>query len=168
MKNKKKLLYIIPLFALILLFVLYLIFNYSEPNVLNSKDKEWIKDNGGKLVDIAVINNIPIYGNDGKGVIFDYLDFMSKESTLEFNKIPYLLGGEAGSADYRVEYIDGDINPTDNQLLIYDVEKEKQKIIKKKNDGEEMPRRPFDKRMIFKIVNRLFLLDISIKIFWKK
>ena len=55
-----------------------------------------------------------------------------------------------------------------NQLLIYDVEKEKQKILKKKNDGEEMPRRPFDKRMIFKIVNRLFLLDISIKIFWKK
>ena len=108
MKNKKKLLYIIPLFALILLFVLYLIFNYSEPNVLNSKDKEWIKDNGGKLVDIAVINNIPIYGNDGKGVIFDYLDYMTEESTLKFNKIPYLLGGEVADADYRIEYIDGE------------------------------------------------------------
>ena len=56
---------------------------------------------------------------------------MSKESTLEFNKIPYLLGGEAGSADYRVEYIDGDINPTDNQLLIYE---DNYVVIGKKND----------------------------------
>ena len=119
MKNKKKLLIIIPLFAIILLFVVYLVFNYSEPNVLNSKDKEWITENGDKLVDIAVINNIPVYGNDGKGVIFDYLDYMSKESTLNFNKIPYLLGGEPSDAAYRIEYVDGDITLSDSQLLIY-------------------------------------------------
>ena len=131
MKNKKKLFIIIPLFALVLLFVVYLIFNYSEPNVLNSSDKEWIKDNGGNLVDIAVINNIPIYGNDGKGVIFDYLDYMSNESTLKFNKIPYLIGGEPADADYRVEIIDGDINITDSQLLIYE---DNYVAIGKKND----------------------------------
>ena len=131
MKNKKKLLIIIPLFALILLFVVYLVFNYSEPNVLNSKDKEWITENGGKLVDIAVINNIPVYGNDGKGVIFDYLDYMSKESTLNFNKIPYLLGGEPGDAQYRIEYIDGDITLSDSQLLIYE---DNYVVIGKKND----------------------------------
>ena len=131
MKNKKRLLIIIPLFALILLFVLYFIFNYSEPNVLNSKDKEWIKENGGKLVDIAVINNIPIYGNDGKGVVFDYLDYMTEESTLKFNKIPYLLGGEPGDADYRVELIDGDVTISDSQLLIYE---DNYVVIGKKND----------------------------------
>ena len=55
-----------------------------------------------------------------------------------------------------------------NQLLIYDIEKEKLKLTKKKNDDEEINKKPLDKRLFFKIVNRLFLLDISIKIFWKK
>ena len=55
-----------------------------------------------------------------------------------------------------------------NQLLIYDIEKEKLKLTKKKNDDEELNKKPLDKRLFFKIVNRLFLLDISIKIFWKK
>ena len=55
-----------------------------------------------------------------------------------------------------------------NQLLIYDIEKEKLKLTKKKNGDEEINKKPLDKRLFFKIVNRLFLLDISIKIFWKK
>ena len=120
MKNKKKLLFILPLIAIVIFVVLYIIFKYNEPNVLNSTDKEWVQTNGGKLIDIAIVNNIPLYANDGKGVIFDYLDYVTKESTLEFNKIPYLIGGEMTKADYQIEILDGDINLSSTQLLIYE------------------------------------------------
>jgi diguanylate cyclase (GGDEF)-like protein len=120
MKNKKKLLFLLPVLAIIIFVVLYIVFKYSEPNVLDSKDKEWISQNGGKIVDIAVVNNIPLYGSDGKGLVFDYLDYVTQESTIEFNKIPYLIGGEPGNAEYQIEIIDGDVNLTKNQLLIYE------------------------------------------------
>ena len=120
MKTKKKLLFLLPVLALIIFVVLYIIFKYSEPNVLDSKDKEWISQNGGKIIDIAVVNNIPLYASDGKGVIFDYLEYVTQESTIEFNKIPYLVGGEPGTAEYQIEIIDGDVNLAKNQLLIYE------------------------------------------------
>ena len=75
MKNKKKLFLIVFGVAIIVFIGLYAILNYSEPNVLNSQDKKWIADNGGKVIDIDVINNIPVYANNGSGVIFDFLDY---------------------------------------------------------------------------------------------
>ena len=53
-----------------------------------------------------------------------------------------------------------------NQILINEIEKENEKARKKKKDDiEEILNKPMDKRLIFKLVNRLFLLDIAIKIF---
>ncbi len=53
-----------------------------------------------------------------------------------------------------------------NQILINEVEKENEKTRKKKKDDiDEILNKPMDKRLIFKLVNRLFLLDIAIKIF---
>ena len=90
MKNKKKFFLLIIGIALIVFVGLYLIINYNDKNILNSDDKKWINDNGGKVIDIAVINDIPVYANNGSGVIFDFLDFFTTETTLEFNKIPYI------------------------------------------------------------------------------
>ena len=55
MKNKKKLIFLIVGIALIVFIGLYIIINYTEPNILNSQDKKWIADNGGKVIDIDVI-----------------------------------------------------------------------------------------------------------------
>ena len=56
-----------------------------------------------------------------------------------------------------------------NQILINDVEKENEKTKKKKRDDiEEILNKPMDKKLLFKLINRLFLLDIAIKIFGKK
>ena len=56
-----------------------------------------------------------------------------------------------------------------NQMLITDIEKENEKIRKKKKkDIEDILNEPMDKKFVFKLVNRLFLLDIVVKIFGKK
>ena len=55
-----------------------------------------------------------------------------------------------------------------NQIFINEVEREKEKTKKrKKKDIEEMLNPPMDKKLLFKLINRLFLLDIAVKIFGK-
>ena len=133
MKSKKKLILLILGIALIVFFGLYIIINYTEPNILNSQDKKWISDNGGKVIDIDIINDIPIYSNNGSGVIFDFLDYVKKETNLEFNKIPYLKGGASQNSNYRFEIVDGSSKLNSEQLLVFSdsfvaVEKTERKI----------------------------------------
>ena len=133
MKNKKKLIFLIVGIALIVFIGLYIIINYTEPNILNSQDKKWIADNGGKVIDIDVINDIPVYSNNGSGVIFSFLDYMKNETNLEFNKIPYLKGSTSLSSKYRFELVDSSSKLSSDQLLIFNdsyvaVEKKERKI----------------------------------------
>ena len=117
MKNKKRLIFIILGVALLIFIGLYLIINYSEPNILNSEDKKWISDNGGKVIDISVINDLPVYSNNGSGVIFDFLNYVTEKTTLDFNKIPYLKGSSNANSAYKFEIVDGSDKLTSNQLL---------------------------------------------------
>lgn len=133
MKSRKKILLIVLLVAIVVFFGLYIIINYAEPNHLDSQDKKWIADNGGKVIDIDIINDIPVYSNNGSGVIFDFLDYVSKETGLEFNKIPYLKGGSGFNSKYRFEIIDGSTKLSSDQLLIFNdsyvaIEKSERKI----------------------------------------
>lgn len=119
MKSKKKIIYLIIIIAIIVFIGLYIVINYTEPNVLNSQDKKWIADNGGKVIDIDVINDIPVYSNNGSGVIFEFLNYMKEESNLEFNKVPYLKGGTNSNSKYRFEIVDGSNKLTNDQLLVF-------------------------------------------------
>lgn len=119
MKSRKKIFLALLGIAVAVFLALYLIINYSEPNNLDSADKKWIADNSGKVIDIDIINDIPVYANNGSGVIFDFLSYINKETNLGFNKIPYLKGGNGFNSRYRFEIIDGSTKLNSNQLLIF-------------------------------------------------
>lgn len=122
MKNKKKgNIFIVILVIAVLLFLgLYFIYNYSEPNILNSKDKKWITENGKKVISIDFLNNVPLYSNNEEGILFKFLDYVTEESTIEFNKVSYLYGtNKKLENDYKFEYVDGSTTIDSNQLLIY-------------------------------------------------
>ena len=56
-----------------------------------------------------------------------------------------------------------------NQMLISDLEKEKQKIKKKKNDNDDIFNYNKSKKNTgFKLINRLYLLNIVFKFMYKK
>ena len=118
-KNKKKIIYIILGVAVLVFAGLYLVINYNEPNILNSNDKKWISENGGRVIDINVINDIPVYANNGSGVVFDYLNYVTNETNLQFNKIPYLKNSLPSNSKYRIEIIDGSNKIATNQILIF-------------------------------------------------
>lgn len=75
MKNKKanKIITISVIVVLVVVAVLVFALNTSIGNSgLTIIEKKWINDNANKVVDVTVFNDIPIYGNGGKGVVFDF------------------------------------------------------------------------------------------------
>ena len=118
-KVSKRIISLIIVIAVIVFIALYFVFNYSEPNVLDSKDKKWVTDNGSKVIDIDILNNIPLYANDGKGVVYNFIDYIKDETTLDFNLVSFIDTEEKLEHDYHFEFIDGSKNLDSNQLLIF-------------------------------------------------
>ena len=87
-KNKKKLIILIISIALVVFIALFFIYYYRESSLLTSSDKNWISENGTEMIDIEVFNDVALYGMDGSGVVFDFLDYVTEETELQFNKIP--------------------------------------------------------------------------------
>lgn len=92
MDNKKRNT-IITIIILILIFIgsaIYFILNYTKDDTsLTVVEKKWITDNINNIVDVNVYNDIPVYGYNGEGIIFDFLNYFTKETKINFNKISY-------------------------------------------------------------------------------
>ena len=98
--NKKKIILIaLPLVLLAIIIIVAFSVNKSnnENGVFSLLEKRWIEKNKNTSVDVSVLNNIPIFGEDGEGVFFDFLNDFSKETGIKFNMIPYKLGGTPDS-----------------------------------------------------------------------
>ena len=119
MKNRKKLFLFIFGIALIVFIALFFIYYYHESSLLDAKDKKWLNENGKKIVDVEVFNDVSVFGKNGNGVIFNYLDYVSKETNLTFNKIPYTKEENPKTKSYRIEVIDGASGDNSNQLVFF-------------------------------------------------
>ena len=69
----------------------------DEKTSLTLSQKKWIENNKNNIIDFAVINGVPIVNENGKGILFDFLDSMEKDTGLEFNKISYSIGSDVSS-----------------------------------------------------------------------
>ncbi len=132
---KKKLFIIIPiLIAIIVFLVVYSYYNTSDAETsLSISDKQWIEDNALSVVDFEVVNDYPLYGMNGTGVLFSFLSDFSTDTTIEINKIPYLKTEEPNSNAYSFQVLNSDEKLTENDLLIIEdsyvlISKENKKI----------------------------------------
>ncbi len=120
MKNRKKLFLFIIIVAVLVFIALFFIYYYHESSLLNSNDKKWISENGKKIIDIEVFNDVSVFGMNGKGVAFDFLDYVESETNLQFNKIPYSKEEKAQNNSYKIEILDGSNPLNSNQFLLYE------------------------------------------------
>lgn len=91
-------------------------FKQDKETTLTLIEKQWIEDNKNQIIDLSIVNNIPIYNYNGVGVIFDFINDIEEKTGLEFNKIPYSLNGKISS-----EYAFKIVNEIEtNQLLLYE------------------------------------------------
>ena len=123
MKNKK-LNIIITISVIVLILLLGGIFfglNYSrDDSSLSVMEKKWITDNENKIVDIDVFNNVPVYGYNGSGIIFEFLDYFTKEYGIEFNKVSYYDIDRANIKDLSFLILNSNEEVGDLDILLYD------------------------------------------------
>ena len=118
--NKKKILLIaLPLILLAAIIAIAISVNKSnnEKGVFSLLEKRWIEKNKNTTVDVSVLNDIPIFGEDGEGVFFDFLNDFSKETGIKFNMVPYKFGATPESK-YSFE-MKSNSNLKDSELLFY-------------------------------------------------
>ena len=119
---KKKLFIIVPLLAVLISFLLvYRYYNKEDVTTsLNASDRTWVQNNKDKIIDIEVLNNYPLYGENGNGVFFDFLNDFEKSVGLEFNRIPYLKESNPTKNEYVIRAVDGDKKLSSKDLLIFE------------------------------------------------
>ncbi|MFA6753309.1 MAG: GGDEF domain-containing protein [Bacilli bacterium] len=88
MKKFKKIFITVLSIIIVISLGLFIFYNYFyDENKLSIKEKEWIADNKNNLIDINIPNKLNIFGYNGAGVFFDFLDDLEKEYLIKFNKV---------------------------------------------------------------------------------
>lgn len=127
MKKFKRIFFTVLSVLIVISIGLFIFYNYFyDENKLSIKEKEWIAENKNNLIDINIPNKLNIFGYNGSGVFFDFLEDLEEEDLIKFNKVvkdTNILGSELGF------YISKDI--TSRDLAIY---KDYYVIIGKKAD----------------------------------
>lgn len=101
-------------------------------NILNDKDKltvverNWINNNIGTVLNVNVLNNVNVFGKDGSGVYYDFLNDFEDEYSLSINPITFNSGTNPSGITFGVKY-----NVDNNDEVIY---KDHFVLVSKNND----------------------------------
>lgn len=90
MKKKNKLIIgiILSLFIVISILIYFMYKNYDR-NTFNIEENKWIEKNKNSLIDLYILNDIPILNYNGEGLVFNFITDFEKVSELKFNKLSY-------------------------------------------------------------------------------
>lgn len=117
---KKKTLIILPLLVVVIVFIgVFIYYNREDSRTsLTVSEKEWVDENNNTMIDVSVVNNYPLYGLNGEGVFFDFLNDFEENIGLEFNKKAYLKENQPEEASYSFRILNSEEELTSNDLLI--------------------------------------------------
>ena len=113
-KNKKILILILTILVILSLFFLSYVF-FNKKDTLSIAEKQWIDDNKTNVIDISVLNDVPAFTYNGGGVLFDFLNYVSKDTNLSFNPSAFR-EGDTNLNDYSFTLKD---KSDSNDILIY-------------------------------------------------
>ena len=117
MKNKKVVItsIIIAILLVISLGVYYVFTKEDKNTTLNLIEKQWIESNKNKVINLGIINEIPVFNYNGEGIFFDFLNDLEEITGLEFNKVSYTIEAKTES-DYAFKIAD---KVSAKDILIY-------------------------------------------------
>ena len=104
-KRRNTIIAIIIIGCVLLTGIIFWIVNYTkDESSFSVLEKKWITDHLNEVIDIDVYNNIPVFGYNGKGMIFDFLNYVTKENQIHFNRISYYVDEKTkeGDISFRV------------------------------------------------------------------
>lgn len=114
-KSVKRILLVIPVIVFIVIATLIIMNVLKDENKLTVKEKEWINNNLSTVQNVNIINNLSVFGANGSGVFYDFINDMSKEYGLKINPVTYNNGESSVSHGFMsTNSLD------DNSLVIYE------------------------------------------------
>ena len=118
---KKKILLFLPILIAAVAFVfVYRYYNKEDSTTtLTVADKKWVEENKEQAFDFEVVNDYPLYGTNGEGVIFDFINDFEDKVGIEFNKMPYLKSSEPTSKSFRIRILSNNEEISKNDLLLF-------------------------------------------------
>lgn len=115
MKNIKK---IILMVSITIVLVSGIVFGFykllKDENSLTISEKTWISNNHNSVYTINVPNDINVFGKNGNGVFFDFIDSLDEELDLKLNSSVYSITNKNDSLGFNV-----DTSYDARDLLIY-------------------------------------------------
>ncbi len=119
-KKTKKILILLTIFLVLIVSLIVFIINYTKDAIsLSIVEKSWINKNSNTVIDISTYNNVPIYGYNGEGISFSFLEEFTNLYGIEFNKISYLQGDNVELKDISFNILDFNDELTKNDILMY-------------------------------------------------
>lgn len=120
-KSNKKLFIILGIFAFaIIIGIVLLITANRNRTELTLSEKRWIEDNKKNMIDIYVMNNLPIFSTDENDIFLSFLSYFEAETGLSLNKVSYSLTGTLPTSNYLFKIINEKDDLTRNDLLFYE------------------------------------------------
>lgn len=93
----------------------FLFIKQDKNSTLTLMDKRWIEDNKNTVIDLGILNDIPVFSYGGSGVLFDFVQDIEENTGLEFNKLPYAIGKEVPT-EYAFEFVS---TPSEGDIVFY-------------------------------------------------
>lgn len=114
--NKKKTVILISAIVGLVIGIALGIYFYLNSNRLTIIEKNWVDENSAKatLLNVNVLNNADVFGSNGTGVFYDFLDDFASKYDLKINKVTYEFGNNVSGVSLNAKNI-----PSDNDEIIY-------------------------------------------------
>ena len=120
-KNNKKLFIIIGVLAVLLVGGIILWINVNNNSKeLSLSEKKWIEDNKNSMIDIYVMNDLPIFTESENDIFLSFLNYFEAETGLSLNKVSYSLNSSLPTGDYLFKIINEVDDIGRNDLLFYE------------------------------------------------
>ena len=116
MKKKNKIIITIISIIVIICLTIFGIYIYLNTNKLTVSEKNWIDENSSKstLINVNVLNNSAVFGNNGVGIFYDFLSSFKEYYSLNINNVTYNYGSNVVGVNLGIK-----INPNENDVIIY-------------------------------------------------
>ena len=92
MKKKRSLVVIVVIAIVVILLAVGLYFLLNDENKLTVAERNWINENVNTLQNINVVSNANVFGKNGEGVYYQFLEDFSEEYDLTINPITFNVG----------------------------------------------------------------------------
>ena len=121
-KRNKIIVITIIVIALVISALYYILtFTTNEEN-LSILENKWITSNTNNIIDVDIYNDIPIYGYNGSGVCFDFLDSFTKKYGINFSKRSYYSSSKIEYDTMSFKIIEPNQKVKEEDILLYEDE----------------------------------------------